>query len=160
MPITTTTGVSGFIASTPKLSISENGVARVYAKIGQEHSEYNPETDVYEKTPTTFGDMVAFRGTAERIAARFAKGDWFIAEGKIKTQTAHFDDGHTEQHDEFQPIRIGHDLAMTRYQIDRAPRVQQGPDGPTCPAGPTNQDLVPPADTAKRAGRTPKGASL
>jgi len=148
MPITTKESMSGFIASQPVLSVSEQGVARMYVKVGQEHNIYNEETGTFTQGKTSFHDLVAFRGTAERAAAMFTKGDHFIAEGRTETRTATLDDGHTEQQDEFIATRIGHDTAMTRYTVDRTPRVQQTP---TCPDGPTNTPAIPATKIGRHA---------
>ena len=73
MPIKTSTSMEGFIASAPQLSRTENGDARLYVKVGQEHFVRN-EDGSFTQTETNFHDLVMFRRAAERAAARFTIG--------------------------------------------------------------------------------------
>ncbi len=133
MPIKTSTSMSGFIASTPQLSRTEAGEARTYMKVGQEHMIKNPDGS-FTPQETTFHDLVVFRRSAEHAAVQFRKGDKFIAEGYIHTYQLTDDQGQVAQREEFVAKKIGHDLSVTRYTVDRSPRVQQGP---------TNQAAAP-----------------
>lgn len=126
MPIKTSTSMSGFIASTPQLSRTENGDARMYAKVGQEHMIRNPDGS-FASGETTFHDLVVFRRSGENAAERFRKGDKFVAEGYLHAYTVTDDDGMMSGREEFVATKIGHDLAVTRYTVDRTPRVQHGP---------------------------------
>ncbi|MDR2566726.1 MAG: single-stranded DNA-binding protein [Bifidobacteriaceae bacterium] len=139
MPITTKTSMSGFVASTPRLTRTETGEARLYMKVGQEHFTRQPDGS-YTQDDTTFHDLAVYRRSAERAAARFAKGDKFIAEGHIRAYTVTGADGQATQAEEFVARRIGHDAAVTDYQVDRRPRqtrTQQAevPARQTGPAG-------------------------
>ena len=69
----------------------------------------------------TFHDLAIFRKTAEEAAARFRKGDRFVASGRIHEYT-YEKDGQQVPAEEFIASRIGHDLARTRYEVDRTPR--------------------------------------
>src|SRR5690606_25020005 len=91
--------LSGFVASDPELSFTKKGDARFYARVGQNH--YRMEDDgTYTKVDTTFFNLVAFRGVAERAYERFAKGDNFIAEGYVRNYE-HEVEGQTRQVQEF-----------------------------------------------------------
>lgn len=126
MAIHTQESLSGFIASEPHLSFTEKGDARLFVKIGQEH--YRRESDgSFTQTETTFHDLVAFRKTAERAHQRFAKGDKFIAEGYTHHYDRTDDNGQTVKVEEFVAKKLGHDLARTRYTVDR-PRRTPEPD--------------------------------
>ncbi len=123
MAIHTQESVSGFIASDPQLRYTEQGDARFYAKIGQEH--YRKESDgSFTQTETTFHDLVAFKKTAERAHARFAKGDKFIAEGYTREYDRVEPGGQSVRAEEFVAKKLGHDLARTSYEVDRTRRSQ------------------------------------
>jgi single-stranded DNA-binding protein len=131
MPIKTRQSMSGFIASTPKLTDPVQGEARLFVKVGQEHYTRN-EDGTFTATDPTFHDLVMFRRSAEKAASQFRKGDRFVADGAIRTYTLTDVDGQMSEREEFVARRIGHDTAMTSYTVDRTPRVAQGP---TSPAG-------------------------
>jgi single-stranded DNA-binding protein len=133
MPLKTSTAIAGFIVADPILTRSEDGTPRCYLRIGQEH--YTPHPDgTFTQEATTFHDLVVYRKTAQRVAVQFKKGDRFLADGSLHTYPASTPDGQTVQREEFVAHKIGHDLAYTRYSVDRTPRVQQGPITPTTPA--------------------------
>ena len=123
MAMHTQESVSGFIASDPQLTYTERGDARFYAKIGQEHYRKEPDGS-FTQTETTFHDLVAFRKTAERAHARFAKGDKFLAEGYIREYDRTEPEGQKVKAEEFVAKKIGHDLARTSYDVDRTRRAQ------------------------------------
>lgn len=132
MTIPTQMSLNGFIASTPQLTFTGNGVARFYARIGVEH--FRKETDAsYTKLDSTFHDMVLFRATAERSYARFRVGDSFVASGYINEYELE-KSGQTEAREEFVARRIGHDTARTRYDVDRSPGRQSNPPSDQIPA--------------------------
>lgn len=121
MAMHTQESLSGFIASDPQLSFTDRGDARLFVKIGQEH--YRRENDgSFTQTETTFHDLVAFRKTAERAHQRFAKGDKFVAEGYTHQYDRADTSGETDQVEEFVAKKIGHDLARTKYSVDRPHR--------------------------------------
>ena len=141
MAIHTQESLSGFIASEPHLSFTEKGDARLFVKIGQEH--YRREDDgSFTQTETTFHDLVAFRKTAERAHQRFAKGDKFIAEGYTHTYDRTDDNGQTVKVEEFVAKKLGHDLARTRYTVDRPRRT---PESDSLDAGLEDTALSPDA---------------
>lgn len=121
MTIHTQESVSGFIASDPQLTYTERGDARLYVKIGQEHYRKEPDGS-FTQTETTFHDLVSFKKTAERAHARFSKGDKFVAEGYIHKYDRIDADGQPMKAEEFVAKKIGHDLARTNYEVDRARR--------------------------------------
>lgn len=116
-------GLYVFVASTPQFSHREGGVPRLYFKAGQDH--YVPGT--FEKTHTTFHDVVAFRGAAVRGAERIAKHDHILAQGYLDTYP---DKDTGEERVRFVATRLGHDLARTDYEVDRTPRRSLGIDAP------------------------------
>lgn len=120
MDIRTLESLSGFIAGDPQLSFTSKGDARFYVRGGQNH--YRTEGDgSFTMTGTTYYNLVAFRTTAERAYEQFRKGDNFLAEGYVRTYEREVD-GQVRQVEEFVARRIGHDLAMTRYEVDRSPQ--------------------------------------
>lgn len=126
MAMHTQTSVSGFIASDPQLSYTDRGDARFYAKIGQEHYLKEPDGS-FTQIETTFHDMVAFRKTAERAHAQFAKGDKFVAEGYVREYDRTEPGEQRVQAEEFVAKKLGHDLARTSYAVDRTRRSQAAP---------------------------------
>jgi single-stranded DNA-binding protein len=117
MAITTRESVSGFIASEPQLSFTQNGDARFYARIGQEHAQRGDDGTFTALEPT-FTDLVLFGKSAERAYGKFQKGDAFLAEGQARayTQTV---DGNPVERDQFVARRIGHDNNRTTYTVER-----------------------------------------
>jgi single-stranded DNA-binding protein len=120
MALHTQQSISGFIASEPQRSATEAGEVRMYVRIGQPQFRRNDDGSFTELEPT-FHDMVAFRATAERALARFAKGDSFVAEGYKRTFPIERD-GRVVEAEEFVAKKLGHDLARTNYEVDRSRR--------------------------------------
>lgn len=121
MALHTQQSLSGFIASEPQQSVTENGDTRFYVRVGQPHFRREDGGGFTELEPS-FHDLVAYRATADRALARFAKGDSFIAEGYVRTFQVERD-GEVVEREEFVAKKIGHDLARTTYEVDRARRV-------------------------------------
>ena len=127
MTIPTQMSLHGFIATAPQLNFAGSGVARFYARVGVEH--YRKETDgSFTKLDSTFHDMVAFSKTAERAYTRFKVGDSFVASGYINQYQLERN-GQSEAREEFVARRLGHDMARTRYEVDRTPAHQPEPPG-------------------------------
>ena len=121
MAIQTQPAFSGFIASDPQLSTTESGDARLYMKVGKEH--YRQEEDgSFTQLETTFHHLVAFKAAAEQGHQRLAKGDKIIAEGYVREYRYRDASGQAIEGEEFVARRIGHDLARTDYEVDRANR--------------------------------------
>ena len=121
----------GFIATAPQLNFTGNGAARFYARVGVEH--YRKETDgSFTKLDSTFHDMVAYAKTAERAYSKFKVGDNFVASGYISEYEVDRN-GQAEAREEFVVRRIGHDLARTKYDIDRTPSRQLDPPNADLP---------------------------
>jgi single-strand DNA-binding protein len=117
MTFHTQQSLSGFIASEPQQSVTENGDTRFYVRVGQPH--YRREERGFTPLEPSFHDLVAYRATAERALTRFAKGDSFVAEGYVRTFQLERD-GEVIEREEFVAKKIGHDLARTNYEVDRA----------------------------------------
>ena len=123
MAIRTQQSISGFIATDPKLSQTDRGEARFYARFGQEN--YRREEDgSFTQLETTFHNLVIYRATAERAFERFAKNDRFVAEG-YRHDYAYDREGQKVEGEEFVVKKIGHDTARTRYEVDRTPRAPE-----------------------------------
>jgi single-stranded DNA-binding protein len=132
--IPTQMSLQGFIATDPKLTFSESGVARFYACIGVQH--FRKEADgAYTELEPTFHDLVIFRRSAERAYAAFRKGDSFVASGYVNEYEAERH-GRSVVAEEFVARRIGHDAIRTRYSVERP---QPAPPG----AQPAPPDLEP-----------------
>ena len=123
MALHTQQSLSGFIASEPQQTITENGDVRLYVRIGQPHFRRNEDGKFTELEPS-FHDMVVYRVTAERALSRLAKGDNFVAEGFTRIFSMERD-GRTTEAEEFVAKKLGHDLARTNYEVDRGRRVSR-----------------------------------
>lgn len=121
MAIHTQQSFSGFIASAPQLSYTENGDPRLFVKVGKEHYQREADGSFTQKDPT-FHNLVAFKAAAEQGHERLAKGDKIIAEGYVREYEYTDANGLTAPGEEFVARRIGHDMARTRYEVDRTPR--------------------------------------
>ena len=86
-PVTVRQSVSGFVASTPRVGVTEAGKTRMYVRVGQEHWTRNQDGTFTQNEPS-FHDLVMFGRAGERAAQAFRKGDRFIAEGAPR-QYAH-----------------------------------------------------------------------
>lgn len=127
--IQTQQSVAGFVASDPQLTYTERGDARLYFKVGIEHYRREPDSS-FTKLETTFHDLVAFKAAAEYGHQKLAKGDNVIADGRIR-EYSYERDGQRYEGEEFIATRLGHDLARTRYDVDRTPRrTSAGQDAP------------------------------
>ena len=135
MALHTQQSMSGFIATDPQQSVTEHGDTRFYVRVGQPHFRREDDGGFTELEPS-FHDLVAYRATAERALTRFAKGDSFVAEGNVRTFQVERD-GEAIQREEFVAKKIGHDLARTHYQVDRARRsaVETERDAPAVQRG-------------------------
>ncbi|MGP5291492.1 hypothetical protein ACTXL6_15635 [Brachybacterium tyrofermentans] len=110
----------GFVASEPKLTYHD-GKPRLYFKAGQEHYRYGPDGS-RTKLPTTFHDVVAFKGAAIHGGQKLAKLDWFMGLGHDKPNT---NPATGVEEVEFIANRFGHDIARMNYEIDTPRRVSQ-----------------------------------
>ena len=137
MAFHTQQSLSGFIASDPQQSVTESGDTRFYVRVGQPHFRREDDGGFTELEPS-FHDLVAYRATAERALTRFAKGDSFVAEGYVRTFQVERD-GEVVAREEFVAKKIGHDLARTNYEVDRARRaaVAAERDAPAVQTGAT-----------------------
>jgi single-strand DNA-binding protein len=124
MTFHTQQSLSGFIASEPQHSVTEKGDTRFYARVGQSHFRREGGGGFTELEPS-FHDLVAYRATADRALSRFTKGDSFVAEGYVRTFQIERD-GEVIEREEFVAKKIGHDLARTNYEVDRAHRSAAG----------------------------------
>lgn len=111
---------AGIIKSEPTLGTTRKGQAKFYAKVAQPH--WQAEDDgTFTKTGVTYHDLVAYKGTAIRAKERLAKDDYFIAQGRLEEYVSK-SNGRTKTR--FVAYKLGHDMAHTRYEVDRTPRRQ------------------------------------
>ncbi|GFZ89889.1 single-stranded DNA-binding protein [Nesterenkonia alkaliphila] len=120
MAIKTGQSVSGFIATDPQLTYGQQGVARLYARMGIEH--YRREDDgSFTQLEPSFHNLVVYRKTAERAADLFEKGDPFVADGYVR-EYAYEKEGQQRGGEEFVAKKIGPDAARSRVSVDRTPQ--------------------------------------
>ena len=120
MAIHTQQSISGFVASQPQLTPPSKGDARLYFRFGQEHFR-REEDGTFTQTETTYHHLVMFGRSAERLTDRLSKGDNILAEGYVRPVN-YEREGQPVESEEFVAKRIGHDMARTRYDVDRTPR--------------------------------------
>ncbi len=123
MAIRTSPSINGFIASDPRLTFNDDGEARFYARIGQNHYRREDDGSFTELEPT-FHDLVQFGKGAELSAERFRKGDNFVAQGYVRDYTRDVD-GQERTDEQFVAKRLGHDPNLTTYTVDRRPRAER-----------------------------------
>ncbi|MWB99028.1 single-stranded DNA-binding protein [Agromyces seonyuensis] len=148
MAIKTQQSLTGFIATEPQRSVNDDGVVRFYARIGQPHFRREPDGTFTELEPT-FHDLVAFRSAAEHAFGKFAKGDRFVAEGYVHNYQTE-QSGAIYEREEFIAKRIGHDLTVTNYDVDRTRRA----------AHTTARDMPAPEFTPQSTARTAGSSAL
>lgn len=110
--------LSGFIASELKLTATRRGDAKFYAKVGQEHG-YFADDGSYQKLPTTFHDLTAYKGAGIRAYERLVKGDHFVARGRLEQYESKVSD---QTKHRFVAHGFDHDIAQTQYEDDGTPR--------------------------------------
>lgn len=71
-----------FVASKPRLTYTENGDPRLYFKAGQRHRQYDPDSG-WTNLPTTFHDVVAYKGVAKFGIENLREKDRFMAQGTV-----------------------------------------------------------------------------
>jgi single-strand DNA-binding protein len=147
MTLHTQQSLSGFIASEPQQSVTENGDTRFYVRVGQPH--FRREGGGFTPLEPSFHDLVAYRATAERAFSRFAKGDSFVAEGYVRSFQVERE-GEVIEREEFVAKKIGHDLARTNYEVDRARRPAPAEE-PSAPAAHNAMSRVGGLATARSA---------
>lgn len=110
--------IYAFVASKPQLTYTENGDARLYFKAGQRHRHYDPEAG-WQNQPTTFHDVVAFKGAAQFGIEHLREKDRFIAQGSLRQYT----NKHTgEPEEQFEATRFLPATPTSKNTAGRAPR--------------------------------------
>jgi single-strand DNA-binding protein len=122
MTIPAQMSLHGFIATTPQLTFTHSGIARLHFRAGVEHWRKEPD-GAFTKLDPTFHDLVLFRTAAERAYAQLRVGDQFLASGYI-TEYEVERNGVMTNREEFVAQHIGHDAVRTRYEVDRTPKQQ------------------------------------
>lgn len=133
----------GFIVST-HLGTTSQGYPEFYARVGQEHWAH-AEDGTFTELPKTYHDLVAYRGAAVRAYKNLAPGDHFIASGYTDQYTS---TSTGEVKERFVAHKAGHDMARTRYQVDRTPRQTQQREAPA--REPSRAFEAPPSKPANR----------
>lgn len=155
--------INGFIASEPRLSFSDEGVARLYLRIGINHFDRR-EDGGYDQLDPTFHDLIQFGKSAERSADMFLKGDQFIAQGRVREYTRQVE-GQDRTDEQFVATRLGHDANATRYTVVRGRDHQRDAAGTEAVIGteaagqaPADKPLAPPTSAPPSAAPTTKPA--
>lgn len=117
MSIPTQLSLHGYIATTPELTKTRDGSPRFHARIGVEQFRKDPDGSFTKLEPVRC-DLVAYDTAAERAFERFRVGDSFVAAGYINDYEVDRD-GQRVPRQEFVARKIGHDLARTRYEVQR-----------------------------------------
>lgn len=159
MTIPVQQSLAGFIASDADVSFTDTGITRVHFRAGVEH--WRREQDgTFTKLDNSFHDLLIFGKTAERAAARFRKGDQFVAHGYVDTRPA---EPPARPSEVFIARKIGHDLARTAYDVNRTPatarqdphHLEQAAVSTTAHRAPTTPPAGTTHPTAPRSGTSP-----
>lgn len=128
MSIPTQLSLHGYIATSPELTSSRNGVHRFRARIGVER--FRKETDgSFTRLDSEYCDLVAFDTAADRAFAWFQVGDSFVASGYVNEyETTR--DGQPVTCEEFVARRLGHDVTRTTYEVARRQPAASDPAPP------------------------------
>lgn len=119
----TSEAINGFIADDPRLTYSQDGTPRFYARIGIPHYEATGDGR-FRRLDNTYHDLIQFGLAAELSYERFSRGDEFIAQGQTRQYTREVE-GQSRTDEQFLARRIGHDPNTTIYVVDRRPRAER-----------------------------------
>lgn len=156
MTIPVQQSLAGFIASDADISFTDAGITRVHFRAGVEH--WRREQDgTFTKLDNTFHDLLIFGKTAERAAARFRKGDQFVAHGHVDTRPAE-PPARPSEREVFVARKIGHDLARTAYDVNRTPATPRQ-DPHHLDQAAASATAPPPHDTQRAPTTPPAGAT-
>ena len=136
MDIKTSQSINGFIASDPKITFNDDGLARFYARVGINHYQREDDGSFTELDPS-FHDLIQFGKGAELSADRFRKGDNFLAQGYVRDYS-HTVNGEQVTDQQFVTNRMAHDPNTTTYSVDRRPRRER--EAPAADREPTSRD--------------------
>jgi single-stranded DNA-binding protein len=151
MAIKTSQAITGFISDDPRLSYTQNGQARFYARVGIKHFE-RTENGGFKRLANSYHDLIQFGDAAELSYERFSKGDEFVAQGQVREYTR-FVDGVSRTDEQFLARRIGHDPNTTAYTVDRRPATERdGADRSAAEREGVEQE-DPAADRGREAAR-------
>lgn len=123
MAIKTSQAITGFISDDPRLSYTQDGQARFYARVGIKHFERTDDGQ-FKRLANTYHDLIQFGKAAELSYERFSKGDEFIAQGDVREYTRDVD-GQSRTDEQFLARRIGHDPNTTTYTVERRPAAER-----------------------------------
>ncbi|QRY41417.1 single-stranded DNA-binding protein [Microbacterium hominis] len=104
MGIRTYQSFSGYVATDPSIQPTPDGTPRFYARAGQRQAHREPD-GTFTAQPTQYMPILAFGAAAEE-AALLARGDSFVAEGRIRTVSYDKNGTHVEG-EEFEIFKIG-----------------------------------------------------
>ncbi|MGH3975149.1 MAG: single-stranded DNA-binding protein [Pseudonocardiaceae bacterium] len=117
MSIPAQLSLTGYIATSPELTKTRNGIDRFRTRIGVER--FRKEADgTFTRLDPVHCDLVVFKTAAQRAFAGFRVGDSFVASGYINEYEINYA-GQPVQREEFVARRIGHDMARTNYEVVR-----------------------------------------
>jgi single-strand DNA-binding protein len=117
MSIATQMSLTGFFATAPELHLTAAGKECLRARVGVQH--FRKEVDgSFTELDKTFHNLVMFEATARNAYHRFCAGDSFVASGYIHEYEV--DRGAaTDLSEEFVARKIGHDVNLTPYEVQR-----------------------------------------
>lgn len=138
----------GYIASEPVIKTTRNGKARFFAFAGEPQYRDEPEGS-RTRVGTDYLPMVAYGQVAEAAAAKFARGDNFIAIGYTRPYS-YKKDGKDVSGEEFVALGIGHDALRTNYEVDRSRRPAREAASEAPAAAAKRNRETPPEFTAAR----------
>lgn len=117
--------VAGNLTADPELRYTPSGNAIAALRVAETPRIKDPETQAWVDGETTFWDVIAHRGQAERCAEYLRKGDRIVAVGVWQRQTWQDKDGAEREAVKLSARDVGASLLFTEVRVNRAKRRQQ-----------------------------------
>lgn len=111
--------VAGNLTADPELRYTPAGNAIAALRVAETPRIKDPETQAWVDGETTFWDVIAHRGQAERAAEWLRKGDRIVAVGLWQRQTWQDKDGVERSAVKLSARDVGASLLFTEVKVNR-----------------------------------------
>lgn len=111
--------VAGNLTADPELRYTPAGNAIAALRVAETPRVKDPETQAWVDGETTFWDVIAHRGQAERAAEWLRKGDRIVAVGVWQRQTWQDKDGAERSAVKLSARDVGASLLFTEVKVNR-----------------------------------------
>lgn len=117
--------VAGNLTADPELRYTPSGNAIAALRVAETPRVKDPDTQQWVDGETTFWDVIAHRGQAERCAEYLRKGDRIVAVGVWQRQTWQDKDGQDREAVKLSARDVGASLLFTEVRVNRARKGQR-----------------------------------